>query len=320
LTVPLPSLPVSGFFTWYTPALANGVNVNPVTGSLSTTAGAYGSAVPTNLAQNGGMNGPFSALNDPNGNAGNILTGDWKDFITGTLSYNNSASYGGAPPVVFADGCTNCAWNNPVFWSYYNAAYAANAAYVVTATLPVVNNGYQYDFSTDSVPLSPLGPTNYVGNSGMAYFDADPSNPSNTRFSNGPFYKDSRVRVIDITDGSSNTIMFGESLGGADNALPTYILTWMGTGTMPSYWDCQTPSQYFMFSSHHAAVVNFAFCDGSVRTITKVQAPSTPDTFFNPPAAANPASPMNARWAAFQQMAGINDNSTPNQNLLGMAP
>jgi hypothetical protein len=36
-----------------------------------------------------------------------------------------------------------------------------------------------------------------------------------------------------------------------------------------------------------------------------------------PPAASNPAT---ARWIAFQLLAGVNDNSTPDYTLLGLTP
>ena len=73
---------------------------------------------------------------------------------------------------------------------------------------------------------------------------------------------------------------------------PTYGLTWMAAGVLPSYWDCQTPPQWFTFGSNHPGIVNFAFCDGSVRSITTVRAT---DPIANPPA--SPADPPAAAAA-----------------------
>jgi prepilin-type processing-associated H-X9-DG protein len=141
-----------------------------------------------------------------------------------------------------------------------------------------------------------------------------PNNAINRIFSNGPFFADSAIRIAQITDGTSNVLLFGEALGGPETGPPTYGLTWMGAGVLPTYWDCQTPSTWFTFGSNHPAVVNFAFCDGSVRSISKIRA--TDPTTIPPPDP--PGGTNSPRWVTFQFLGGINDNATPDFSLVGL--
>jgi len=70
----------------------------------------------------------------------------------------------------------------------------------------------------------------------------------------------------DITDGLSNTLMFGEVTGGAD-----FDWRWMMAGPMPGAWELNsTPTQnWWQFESFHTGIVQFALADGSVRAISK---------------------------------------------------
>ena len=88
----------------------------------------------------------------------------------------------------------------------------------------------------------------------------------------------------------------------------------MGAGVLPTYWDCQTPATWFTYGSNHAGMVNFAFCDGSVRSITKVQA--TDQSSMPPPDP--PTGQGTARWNAFQYLAGMKDGVTPDSTQLGV--
>jgi hypothetical protein len=85
----------------------------------------------------------------------------------------------------------------------------------------------------------------------------------------GPYDTDSHTKMVAITDGTSQTIAFGEWLGGTDTGARDFVGTWMGGGGMPSAWGLASPSQWYMFSGKHIGVVQFVFCDGSVHGIPR---------------------------------------------------
>lgn len=114
-----------------------------------------------------------------------------------------------------------------------------------------------------------LGATDYIANAGAL---GNVSSSGDTFYGQwvGPFYQASAVSIVAITDGTSNTLMFGESLGGTNQGSRDFNLAWMGAGCLPTAWDLIDPCQWTSFGSFHTAVVQFAFCDGSVHMLHKI--------------------------------------------------
>jgi prepilin-type processing-associated H-X9-DG protein len=110
-----------------------------------------------------------------------------------------------------------------------------------------------------------LGLTNYLGVSG----GHSPFLPGAQWV--GIFNNRSNTALTDIPDGSSNTLFFGESLGGVTNGVRQYGFSWMGCGAMGTSRGLQGPRDavYCSFSSRHPGVVQFCFADGSVRAVLR---------------------------------------------------
>jgi prepilin-type N-terminal cleavage/methylation domain-containing protein/prepilin-type processing-associated H-X9-DG protein len=104
------------------------------------------------------------------------------------------------------------------------------------------------------------GRTNYIGCGGYL--------GSASTYCPGIYDANSQTKIVAITDGTSQTIAFGESLFGTATGQRDFVCTWFGAGTMPTAWGLSTSPDWYQFSSKHVGTVNFAFADGSVRTIS----------------------------------------------------
>jgi len=93
--------------------------------------------------------------------------------------------------------------------------------------------------------------------------------------------------VITSADGTANTILIGEHIGERPElsivANPpstlTVVFAWVGVFSFPSAWgipdaDGVNGQKWYMYSSKHTGVINFAYADGSVRALRKHVQPS----------------------------------------------
>jgi prepilin-type N-terminal cleavage/methylation domain-containing protein len=102
------------------------------------------------------------------------------------------------------------------------------------------------------------GRTNYASNAG--YLGNLPGWPYP-----GPFTVNSKTKLTDVTDGTSNTLAFGEYLGGSRTQRATTAL-WANLN-LPTAWGLTANPQWYQYGSKHTGgVVNFSRCDGSVQS------------------------------------------------------
>jgi prepilin-type N-terminal cleavage/methylation domain-containing protein len=169
------------------------------------------------------------------------------------------------------------------------------------------------------------GRTNYVGCVGAAGIFDNPGGVNQTfaRFE-GILCNRSRHTLGQLTvqDGTANTLMFGEGLGGmtADGTAKAAAWTWIGVGAMGTAYGLgragmpapggpvppalgtvdpnNTGAQWYRFSSRHNSGVQFAFGDASVRTI-RFGNTTQPDLSGN--------GSNGSDWSLLQQLAGRRD-------------
>jgi prepilin-type N-terminal cleavage/methylation domain-containing protein len=181
------------------------------------------------------------------------------------------------------------------------------------------------------------GRTNYVANCGSIGRSTIMAPGPHLGIYEGILVNRGRISLGQVTvqDGTSNTLLFGETLGGEGIGPRTLVSAWMGAGQQCTWFglgrgngpmlnpDGSASSQItvganlYNFSSRHAAGVQFAWGDGSVRTVKFAQTVPTMQQFNMTLQVPMPMSLLTTDWGLLQQLSGRNDgyNVDPNPIL-----
>ena len=146
-------------------------------------------------------------------------------------------------------------------WHWWSTGPGAGSSNWYTLAAGTVLSGNSIDNA---------GRTNYFG---VAGFYGELNDTAWDQWK-GCFARRSKTRLRDLSDGTTNVLMFGESLGtiNATNTLDAGN-TWISTGILPTYQG--TPinaftgaNLYRRYSSSHVGIAHFAMGDGSVRPVS----------------------------------------------------
>jgi type II secretory pathway pseudopilin PulG len=140
----------------------------------------------------------------------------------------------------------------------YDAFFATYRSSATQFTVTIITFGDQT-----------FGRTNFIGIAGYSGLTDD-------RY-RGAFSNRSKEALGTMSDGTSNTFLFGEYASKAPPASSWKNVSaqWMGAGMFPTAWGLQQPPPnspggdpyWYRLSSKHPGVVQFGMADGSVRNI-----------------------------------------------------
>jgi prepilin-type processing-associated H-X9-DG protein len=162
-------------------------------------------------------------------------------------------------------------------------------------TLGPFTSGWKDEYGP-AAAYKPLGRTNYMGSAGCGSGDHPLFSKYEGIYTNR--VERSLGQVV-ILDGTSNTVLYGETSGSHWLSPPlTMDFCWMAGGGLGTYLGLQKgkDATLLSFSAYHPSGVQFCFADGSVRTVRygQTQWDGVSASFTND-------------WYLLQQLAGFRD-------------
>lgn len=136
------------------------------------------------------------------------------------------------------------------------------------------------DDATGTIDLATLATANYVGSFGTTEIDECETTPAGSNCEGDGFFgQNSSLRIRDIKDGTSNTLMLGERKSDI-NASPQWMSTWVGSVPggqehlarflgVADHTPNHPNSHFEDYSSRHEGGAQFCLGDGSVRFVSE---------------------------------------------------
>ena len=132
--------------------------------------------------------------------------------------------------------------------------------------------------TTQTGSTQKIGPSDYRGNmaggmilpvAGSNCPTQDPTNQYCCLYDNGVTYQNSTVSIADILDGTTNTILIGETITGNWSMATSCCVRTNIDRTLNQPIVIQGVNYYTYWMSKHPGQVNFVNCDGSVRPVNQ---------------------------------------------------
>ena len=240
----------------------------------------------------GSISTPLGRLDDPNSK-----TGYWFE----TPTYPPVPFYTATKNSVKTFLCPSAPQNPPNTISGDSGFIIGMTQWNTTGSL--VLGTIWYEDSVGVETFMPMGMTNYAASCGSGRG----ANAITSKYK-GVFANRTTLSIPAISDGTSNTIAFGETSGRTWPGDPVtknnrFAHTWMGANAVSTVRGTGNGinTSPLQFNSFHTGIVQFALCDGSVRGIR----------------GGIPANSADSSWQTLQRLGGYADGEVFDTSIIG---